>query len=70
MVALSARRELGVLDMRVVLSLLIQCSDTTISGYFTIISAKIHTYDDLKACMITKYGIYKHQVMLEISELV
>ena len=61
---------MGLLDMKRVLSLLIQCSDTTIAGHLTSIAAELHMYADLKACMIAKYGKHKRQVIWEISEVV
>ena len=49
MVVLTASRELKMLAVRVVLNLLIQCSDTTIAGYLTSIVAEIHPYPDFEA---------------------
>ena len=56
MVALTAGRKVGMLDIREVLKFLSPCNDTVIAGYLTSITAEIHTYADFEACMIAKYG--------------
>ena len=58
------------LDVKVVLNLLIKCSDTTIAGYLTSIAAEIHKYADLEAYIIAKYIKHKYLVMWVVSEFV
>ena len=70
MVALTAGREVGMLDMGVVLNLLLQCSNSTIAGYLTRIVIKIHMYADCEVHITTKYSNHNYQVIWEISELV
>ena len=48
------------LDVRVVLTLLIQYSDITITGYFTSIAGEICIYAGFEAHMIAKYSKHKH----------
>ena len=68
MVALTVGRKVGLLDVRVVFNLLIQCRNITITGYLTSIGTENHMYTGLEACIFAKYGKHKRQVMWEISE--
>ena len=63
MVELTAGREVKMLDVRVVLNLLIQCSDNTIAGYSISIVVEIHMYADLEVCIIAKCSKHKCQVI-------
>ena len=57
---LQSGKEIGMLNVNVVLNLFIQCSDTAIAGYLSSIMPYVAIHAELEAIMIAKYG--KHRL--------
>ena len=51
---------MAALNVKVVLNLLIRCSDTMIASYLTSITPDVTTYAEVQAQMVAKYKKHQH----------